>query len=60
MRALLLLACAATAVAQDAHITGVAHMAVYVHDVAKTRAFYHDFLGTRSRTISIIRMARCR
>lgn len=45
MRAFLILACAAMAAAQDAHITGVAHMAVYVHDIAKSRAFYHDFLG---------------
>jgi catechol 2,3-dioxygenase-like lactoylglutathione lyase family enzyme len=27
------------------HITGIAHMAIYVHDVEKSRAFYHDFLG---------------
>jgi lactoylglutathione lyase len=27
------------------HITGVAHMAIFVHDMAKSRAFYHDFLG---------------
>jgi lactoylglutathione lyase len=26
-------------------ITGVAHIAVYVHDVDKALAFYHDFLG---------------
>jgi lactoylglutathione lyase len=26
-------------------ITGVAHIAVYVHDVEKALAFYHDFLG---------------
>lgn len=26
-------------------VLGVAHMAVYVKDLAKTRAFYHDFLG---------------
>ena len=26
-------------------LTGVAHMAIYVHDIEKTRAFYHDFLG---------------
>jgi catechol 2,3-dioxygenase-like lactoylglutathione lyase family enzyme len=45
MKSLLFLACAAVAAAQDAHITGVAHMAVYVHDIAKARAFYHDFLG---------------
>jgi catechol 2,3-dioxygenase-like lactoylglutathione lyase family enzyme len=28
-----------------ARITSVAHMAVYVRDVEKARAFYHDFLG---------------
>jgi len=27
------------------HITGIAHMAIYVHDMEKSRAFYHDFLG---------------
>jgi len=27
------------------HITGIAHMAIYVHDIEKSRAFYHDFLG---------------
>lgn len=26
-------------------ITGVAHMAIYAHDIARSRAFYHDFLG---------------
>ena len=26
-------------------ITGVAHLAIYAHDVEKTLAFYHDFLG---------------
>ena len=26
-------------------ITGVAHIAVYVHDVDKALGFYHDFLG---------------
>ena len=26
-------------------ITGVAHIAIYVHDVDKSLAFYHDFLG---------------
>jgi catechol 2,3-dioxygenase-like lactoylglutathione lyase family enzyme len=31
--------------AADPHIKGVAHMAIYVHDIAKARAFYHDFLG---------------
>lgn len=27
------------------HIAGIAHMAIYVHDMEKSRAFYHDFLG---------------
>src|SRR5271165_6519536 len=27
------------------HIVGVSHIALYVHDLAKTRAFYKDFLG---------------
>jgi lactoylglutathione lyase len=39
---------AETAIAADPprpHITGIAHMAIYVHDVGKSRAFYHDFLG---------------
>ncbi len=27
------------------HFTGVSHIALYVHDMAKTRAFYRDFLG---------------
>jgi len=27
------------------HIAGIAHMAIYVHDIEKSRAFYHDFLG---------------
>jgi catechol-2,3-dioxygenase len=27
------------------HIVGVSHMALYVHDLAKARAFYKDFLG---------------
>jgi len=26
-------------------VTGVAHMAIYAHDLAKSRAFYHGFLG---------------
>src|SRR5580700_1530185 len=44
MRTLLLLACATLANAADAHITGVAHMSIFVHDIEKSRAFYHDFL----------------
>src|ERR1035438_4527550 len=27
------------------HIAGIAHMAIYVHDIEKSRAFYRDFLG---------------
>jgi catechol 2,3-dioxygenase-like lactoylglutathione lyase family enzyme len=27
------------------HITGLSHMALYVHDFEKSRAFYKDFLG---------------
>ena len=47
----LLVAFAAVALANAAdgparpRITGVAHMAIYVHDIPKSRAFYHDFLG---------------
>ena len=26
-------------------ITGVAHIAIYAHDIEKSRAFYKDFLG---------------
>ncbi len=31
--------------AQRPHITGLSHIALYVHDVEKSRAFYKDFLG---------------
>src|SRR3954463_16336941 len=27
------------------HIVGISHIALYVHDIAKSRAFYKDFLG---------------
>lgn len=27
------------------HITGISHLALYVHDLDKSRAFYKDFLG---------------
>ena len=27
------------------HITGLAHVALYIHDLEKSRAFYRDFLG---------------
>jgi lactoylglutathione lyase len=40
--------CVSAASAGDAarpRITGVAHIAVYAHDVDKTAAFYRDFLG---------------
>jgi lactoylglutathione lyase len=30
---------------QRPHITGLSHIALYVHDVEKSRAFYKDFLG---------------
>lgn len=44
-----LLATVALASAADGpsrqRITGVAHMAIYVHDIARSRAFYHDLLG---------------
>ncbi len=44
--AIALVASAATAGdAERPRITGVAHMAVYAHDVDKTLAFYRDFLG---------------
>jgi lactoylglutathione lyase len=43
-------ACTSVAVAEDTQakrprITGVAHIAIYAHDVDKTLAFYQDFLG---------------
>jgi catechol 2,3-dioxygenase-like lactoylglutathione lyase family enzyme len=30
---------------QRPHIVGVSHLALFVHDIAKSRAFYEDFLG---------------
>jgi lactoylglutathione lyase len=30
---------------QRPHIVGISHIALYVHDLEKTRAFYKDFLG---------------
>ena len=47
MRPLFLLSlCAALLFGQDRpKITGVAHMAIFVHDVAKARQFYKDFMG---------------
>src|SRR5438132_8528651 len=30
---------------QRPRITGIAHIALYVHDIGKARAFYKDFLG---------------
>src|ERR1700733_5323181 len=30
---------------QRPHITGLSHIALWVHDMEKTRAFYKDFLG---------------
>ena len=35
----------AAAETQRPHITGLSHMAFYVHDLDKSRAFYKDFLG---------------
>jgi lactoylglutathione lyase len=41
--------CASVSLAADApqrpKITGVAHIALWVHDIEKSRAFYKDFLG---------------
>jgi catechol 2,3-dioxygenase-like lactoylglutathione lyase family enzyme len=46
---LLVLLCASPALAQDSaprpHVAGVSHIALYVHDIAQSRAFYKDFLG---------------
>jgi lactoylglutathione lyase len=39
------LAAFAVAEPQRPHITGVSHIALYVHDMGKSRAFYKDFLG---------------
>src|SRR5215469_10181280 len=36
---------AATNDVQRPHITGLSHIALYAHDLDKTRAFYKDFLG---------------
>jgi lactoylglutathione lyase len=45
-RLLVAVAIATSIVAQDRpKVLGVAHMAVYVKDLAKTRQFYEDFLG---------------
>src|SRR3984957_20807273 len=48
-RPILLLALAPALFAQDAlarpKVLGVAHMAVYVKDLAKTRQFYEQFMG---------------
>ena len=30
---------------QRPHITGLSHIALYAHDLEKSRAFYRDFLG---------------
>ncbi len=43
-----ILLCAAAVRAEEPkrpHITGVAHIALFVHDIEKSRAFYKDFLG---------------
>src|SRR5215468_10154353 len=34
-----------TAPAQRPPIVGISHIALYVHDIEKSRAFYKDFLG---------------
>jgi catechol 2,3-dioxygenase-like lactoylglutathione lyase family enzyme len=39
------LALASAAAPQRPHIIGVSHVALYVHDVEQSRAFYKDFLG---------------
>jgi catechol 2,3-dioxygenase-like lactoylglutathione lyase family enzyme len=39
------LAVLAVAEPQRPHITGVSHIALFVHDMGKARAFYKDFLG---------------
>ena len=36
---------AASGEVQRPHITGLSHIALYVHDMEKSRAFYKDFLG---------------
>jgi catechol 2,3-dioxygenase-like lactoylglutathione lyase family enzyme len=46
--ALVMLSFAGAATAQELkrpRVTGVAHAALYVHDIEKSRAFYKDFLG---------------
>jgi len=35
----------ASAAANRPHIVGLSHIALYCHDLDKTRAFYKDFLG---------------
>ena len=32
-------------VPQRPHIVGLSHIALFVHDIARSRAFYKDFLG---------------
>jgi lactoylglutathione lyase len=39
------LPCLLAAEVQRPHIFGLSHMALYAHDIEKTRAFYKDFLG---------------
>ncbi|HWX20016.1 MAG TPA: VOC family protein [Candidatus Binatia bacterium] len=41
----LLLACSAMAQPMRPHLTGVSHIALFAHNVEKSRAFYKDFLG---------------
>jgi lactoylglutathione lyase len=45
MKIIVLAGIAMLAASAQPHITGIAHMAIYVHDIEKSRAFYHDFLG---------------
>jgi lactoylglutathione lyase len=45
MKTIVLAAIACVAAPAGPRITGVAHMAIYVHDVEKSRAFYRDFFG---------------
>jgi len=49
-----ILLCASPLLADDSiprpRILGLSHIALYVHDVAKSRAFYKDFLGFPNRS----------
>jgi len=39
------------------HIVGLSHIALYCHDIDKSRAFYKDFLGFAGRVIDAINHA---